>query len=57
MDGSEAETRVRYGTKYPWQTLPLELAELLLIELRRTRPKWWGETLAKVMTDDMDGSR
>ena len=55
-DGAVAEIRIRFGDK-PWQTMPAEMAELLLMELRRTRPKWWGETLAKVATADVDGGR
>lgn len=53
-NGSEAETRVRFGSQ-EWQSIPAAWAELMLREWRRTAPAQFGKMLARVAT--MDGGR
>jgi hypothetical protein len=45
------KARVKYGDK-PWQTMPHERAELLLIRLRGRDPKRFGDALRDVMMAD-----
>ena len=55
-DGAAAETRVRFGTK-DWQTMPVEMAEMLLMAWRQAHPAQFGKVLAEVVTADVNGHR
>jgi len=48
------ETRVRFGPK-EWHTIPVQWAELILMEMRRTRAKQFGDLLAWAANQDGDG--